>query len=279
MSALNNKDLVLRFYEEVINNRKLYLLDQFAAADFKDHNPEPGQEPGLDGVKKMFAGWVEAIPDFRLEPELVVAEGDLVCARVRMTGTHRGPFNGIPATGRTLDTAGFDWIRIKDGKVAERWGVFDTVGMLSQLGAVPGPTSSDLKATSAKYFDKLDSSKGDAAVLRKEFLHPQVRIEFGGQPMPCTVDNFGALLQGFWAAFPDIKHELRSQIGEGGSVMNHFNITGTHKGEFAGVAATNKTVKTEGMALHRYADGKIVEIKVELDMIQILQQIGAMPTE
>jgi predicted ester cyclase len=69
----------------------------------------------------------------------VIAEGDLVAARVTYTGTHQGEFVGIPATGRQTTISGVDFFRMQDGRQAEHWGGPDMFSFLVQAGVMPGP--------------------------------------------------------------------------------------------------------------------------------------------
>jgi len=74
-------------------------------------------------------------------PEDVIVSGDKAVARVRVTGTHKGPFVGISATGRRVEVQLIDIIRFgDDGRAQEHWGVVDQLAMMQQLGAIPaGP--------------------------------------------------------------------------------------------------------------------------------------------
>ena len=81
-----------------------------------------------------------AFPDLRMEAEDVIASGDKVVARVRATATHQGEFMGRPSTGKRLDVQVIDIRRFgEDGLVQEHWGLFDALGMMQQLGAIPAP--------------------------------------------------------------------------------------------------------------------------------------------
>ena len=62
-----------------------------------------------------------------------------MASRWTITGTHRGTFQGVPATGRQVTMAGIDFIRVVDGKIAEHWAQFDLVGVLQQIGAMSAP--------------------------------------------------------------------------------------------------------------------------------------------
>lgn len=134
------KALMRRFYDE-INKGNLDALDELLADDIVEHERFPGLEPTKQGVKQVFATLRAAFPDLRMEPHEVIAEGDLVCARITSTGTHRGEFMGIPASGRQIEIDTIDIVRVRDGQAAEHWGVTDSMTMMQQLGALPEPPS------------------------------------------------------------------------------------------------------------------------------------------
>jgi steroid delta-isomerase-like uncharacterized protein len=133
------KGVARRFYEvlnQAMRTGDLSPLDEVIAGDAIDHNPEPGMKQGLAGIKEAFGAGRAAFPDLVITVEDMFAEGDKVACRVRTRGTHRGEFRGIPATGKPVTQTGIDILRIADGKLAERWGQFDDLGLLQQLGAV-----------------------------------------------------------------------------------------------------------------------------------------------
>ena len=108
------------------------------ADDFVEHEETPGLEPTKEGVKQFFHMYRAAFPDLRMEPQDVLASGDKVVARARATGTNQGEFMGMPATGKSVDVQLIDIIRFgDDGLAREHWGVFDALGMMQQLGAIP----------------------------------------------------------------------------------------------------------------------------------------------
>ena len=108
------------------------------ADDFVEHEETPGLEPTKEGVKQFFHMYRAAFPDLRMEPQDVLASGDKVVARTRATGTNQGEFMGMPATGKSVDVQLIDIIRFgDDGLAREHWGVFDALGMMQQLGAIP----------------------------------------------------------------------------------------------------------------------------------------------
>lgn len=131
------KAIMQRFYKEVINGRNLDLIDEVMSADFIEHEEVPGLAPGPEGAKQFFAMVQTGFPDFQMNVEDILAEGDKVVVRSRLTGTHKGEFMGVPASDKSIDVSVIDIVRVADGKVAEHWGVTDTAAMMEQLGALP----------------------------------------------------------------------------------------------------------------------------------------------
>jgi steroid delta-isomerase-like uncharacterized protein len=127
-----------RAINEGWNSGNLAAIDELFAPDFVEH--QAGIAPGRDGVKGSIRALRTAFPDLRLEVEDAVADGDRVWFRLHGTGTHDGPFMGVPATGRRIDVTVIDIARIADGRLIEHWGVADRFTVAQQIGLVPrGP--------------------------------------------------------------------------------------------------------------------------------------------
>ncbi len=113
-------------------------MDMFAG-DFVEHQVLGEFPPTKDGVRQFFEAFFAAFPDLRNDLQDVIASGDKVVARVRVTGTNQGEFMGMPATGKSIDLEAIDIARFgDDGKAVEHWGAMDVMEMMQQLGAVPG---------------------------------------------------------------------------------------------------------------------------------------------
>lgn len=138
MSAEANTAILRRFFEEVVNKKNLAPVDQFFSPDFVDHIPIP-HAPGSEGLKQFGAAIFNAFPDFNLTVEDTIAEGDKVVARVTNRGTQKGEFLGIAPSGKQAVWGAIWIVRIVGGRVVERWVEFDLLGLMRQLGAVPGP--------------------------------------------------------------------------------------------------------------------------------------------
>jgi len=140
MSIEESKALVRRYYQDVLNGRRLDVLEQLAVVDYAEHDPLPGQQDGRAGLAQRVRLLVEAFAPY-FEIEDVVAESDRIVVRWTHTGTHVGEFLGMPATGRSFSIAGIDIYRTRDGKLAEHWHIVDQLSLLQQLGVIPAPAA------------------------------------------------------------------------------------------------------------------------------------------
>ena len=137
---MDHASTMRRLYE-LIGTGDIDGFGEHLAEDFVEHEETPGLEPSKEGVKQFFRTYRAAFPDLVMEPQDVLVSGDTVVARVRATGTHRGAFMGMPATGRSIDVQLIDIVRFgEDGLAREHWGVFDALAMMQQLGAIPAAT-------------------------------------------------------------------------------------------------------------------------------------------
>ena len=139
MSTEDNKATVQHLYEQLFNQGNLSVADEVIAPDFINHNASPGSNRGPESMRQLITMLSTAFPDMHYTIEELVAEGDTVVARVTVSGTHRGPFQGMPPTGRSFRQAQMHFIRFRDGKAVEHRAVRDDLGMMRQLGVIPAP--------------------------------------------------------------------------------------------------------------------------------------------
>jgi steroid delta-isomerase-like uncharacterized protein len=138
MSAESNKALARRLLDEAFNAGNIGVVDELVTADFVNHDsaaPEPTVGP--DAAKASIKGYRAAFPDLRIAIEDQIADDDRVVTRWSAKGTHEGELMGMPATGKQATVIGITIDRIVDGRIAETWTNWDTLGMLQQLGVVP----------------------------------------------------------------------------------------------------------------------------------------------
>ena len=125
--------------EEVFTKGNMKAADEYMSVNLVEHNPFPGQGPGVEGFKQGVSAFRQAFPDLRLELGDVFAAGEKVVARTTMKGTHRGAFMNMPPSGKQISVEGIDIVRMSGGKAVEHWGIFDSLTMMQQLGAIPTP--------------------------------------------------------------------------------------------------------------------------------------------
>jgi steroid delta-isomerase-like uncharacterized protein len=133
--------VVTDFIEEVLNRGRIDASGDYFWEDVVEQVPFPGQGPGLEGLKQVLHGLRAAFPDMHWDVEEQLSDGDRVLTRFEWTGTHRGPFLGVPATGRPVRVWGMVIDRVLDGKIKDTRILMDTLGLLIQLGAVPPPSA------------------------------------------------------------------------------------------------------------------------------------------
>ena len=132
-----NKRTVRRIIEEIFLRRDIAAADELLTEDFTPHTW--GQmPPGRDGVKEAITRVSEGISDARMQIEDVIAEGDRVAVRLTSSARHSGEFMGMPASGKRYEIGEIHIFRLRDGRVAEHWHQADFLGMMRQLGVLPG---------------------------------------------------------------------------------------------------------------------------------------------
>jgi len=139
MSEQENIAVLGRFIEEVINQGNLAAADEIVEESFVELDPLPGQRQGREGLKEIIAMMRAAFPDIHWVADETIASGEKVVTRFTWTGTHRGPFLGIPATGKHVTVKGVVIDRLPGGKMADSRILMDSLGMMQQLGVVPSP--------------------------------------------------------------------------------------------------------------------------------------------
>jgi predicted SnoaL-like aldol condensation-catalyzing enzyme len=137
MSA-ENEAVVRRFFEEFCNQRHSEIAEEIVTSDFLSHGPQAPPADGPDGLRARVGLYQESVDGHWNVDELFSA-GDRVVARWRGSGTHVGELMGIPPTEKPIEVEAISIFRIAGGKIAEEWTVWDALGLLQQVGAVPVP--------------------------------------------------------------------------------------------------------------------------------------------
>jgi predicted SnoaL-like aldol condensation-catalyzing enzyme len=142
MSVEENKVIDRRYIDEVLNKGNVAVIDEIMAPNYVGH--VPGMPPSdRDGDKQLIGMFHAAFSDIHFAIEHQIAEGDKVVHHGTMHGRHTGEFMGIPPTGKEVTMSGININHFVDGKVVESWGMLDMLGLMQQLGVVPGGESTN----------------------------------------------------------------------------------------------------------------------------------------
>jgi steroid delta-isomerase-like uncharacterized protein len=131
-----NKALVRRLTEEVMNRGNFAVVEELVAPDYTGHSPT-AETRGSDGYRQFYQGLRGAFPDIQCTIEDLVGDGDKVVSRWRAHGTHKGEYAGLPPTGKTGVVTGTSLFRINNGRVVECWTNADDLSLLQLVGAIP----------------------------------------------------------------------------------------------------------------------------------------------
>jgi steroid delta-isomerase-like uncharacterized protein len=138
VDAERNAVNLQRLYDEVMNGHNVDAADELITVDRPDHDPTfpPEFTTGRAGFKRLMTMLIGAFPDLHFASGLTVADGDMVGTYNTVSGTHRGEFMGLPATGKSFEVSNADFCRFTDdGMICEHWGIIDAASLMRQLGA------------------------------------------------------------------------------------------------------------------------------------------------
>lgn len=267
-----NKALVRRVFEEGWNKHNLALLDELYA-DCVWYRPETGELKG-EALKQFVASLLAAFPDIRLRIEDQVAEGDKVVTRYSGTGTHMWEFMGLARTSKQATASGVNISRIVEGKIVEAREEWDALGLLQQLGALPQATEAN-KALMRRWIKEGHNNRNLS--VADELYDPAFVWHLAPVGEIRGTEALKQLIKSLHTAFPDWHITVEELVAESDKVTTHWRATGTHQGEFMGVAPTGKQVTTSGILIGRIAGGKFVEAWEVWDAHGFFEQLGAIP--
>ena len=298
MSAEENKALLRRFID-IWSTGNVATADEFISADLIDHSLPPGLPSGLAGFKLLVAGFRTAFPDLHVTIDDIVAQGGKAAGRVTFRGTHRGAFQGIPATGKTITMGAIGILRFEGGETVEHWAVLDLLGLLQQLGVAPAQTDApyDSRWPAARHGTRHEADNSANTALVRRFFEEVCnarRLEVAGElfaadhhyydpSIPGVADGPAGITQEmgpvvpYQAAFSDARWYVEDMIAEGDMVVTRWVGRGTQDGDLPGIPAAGRSVEVPGIWMQRIANGKIVESWQVWDTLRMLQQLDVIP--
>jgi len=281
--AIRNKWIAMRYFQEIMTEGNLATIYELMAPDFVftlPTHPEPYHGP--DGFKELVTMLHSCFPDFFIHATDMVASGDMVVTRWRGGGTHLGAAihtvaGDIPANGRHFEIDGMSWHRIQNGLILEVTGHEDTIGMFQQLGIAPSPrtttTPEQNLAVAHRYFDEL-LNLGRFSVMN-EIVTEDFQFTLPTQAALSGQEALRGYVSYLRSAFPDLEFEVVREIAEGNKAAIRWRITGTHKGEFNGVAPSGSRVDEYGIDMFEFWNGKIRAISVVANQLGLTNQMMA----
>jgi steroid delta-isomerase-like uncharacterized protein len=290
MSTKINKFVALRVIEELEGNNNLALIGDLFSPDYRFHLP--GSAP-LDqkGHERILSRLHNAFKEIQTTVLFQISEGDRVANHFILTGTHKGEFEGVAATGRSITVTGTNVMHFENGKVSEMWSYLDGVGTLQQLGVLPTniskepaessvtPTPSEvswMKSAEVVYRFIENFNNKETQLIGRDFSN-NYKLDFPGGPTGFGPEGIRQAASDFITAFPDLWFKIDDLFSEEERVAWRWTMTGTHKGYLGVLPATGKMVTLSGISLFLIREGKIVEDTVRADMVGLLEQIGAIP--
>jgi steroid delta-isomerase-like uncharacterized protein len=133
-----NRLTVQRYFDEILTQGRLNVIDELMRPDFVFRiSTIPGGVNGIPAYKAFVAGLRTAFPDGVFSVDREIAEETSAAARWNFKGTHKGPFLGVPPTGKVMTDQGIDIFHFGSGKITDIWVNEDAFGLLKQLGVIP----------------------------------------------------------------------------------------------------------------------------------------------
>jgi predicted ester cyclase len=133
-----NAQVLQRYYQEVVNQGRLDVIDEIIAPGYVSHHNDPAHlPPGPAGVKAFVSMTRAGFPDLHLTVDHLFTDGDQVASMWTMEGTHTGDWFGTPPTGKRARWSGVVITRFENGMIAEDWYNYDQISLLQQLGIIP----------------------------------------------------------------------------------------------------------------------------------------------
>jgi steroid delta-isomerase-like uncharacterized protein len=288
-STEQNKQFLRNYVQYVIDGQNPSLASYYFVDNFHNHDPAPGEQPGLAGVTAFLESIFAAFSGFQTTIEQQVAEGDLVAGRWTQSFKNTGGYLNFPATGKDIHIGGITITRVRNGKIVEEWEARDAHSLLVQMGVfaplgrleggAPGPGSDDDEQrrkdlARSYYYDIWDV--GDVHAVDRLFAPGFVNhLPLPGQDP--GVEGVKQFVRRFHAAFPDGSVSVDLQFCEQDRVVTRYSFRGTHRDTFLGIPATGRPVQLTGIGIMRIDGDRVTEAWDYWDTASLIFQLTPPP--
>ena len=276
-----NKVFMQNYVHNVIDAMTASNARYYMATNFYNHDPAPGEQPGVEGAVAFIASIFAAFSQFHTTIEEQLAQDDIVVGRWAQTFVNTGSYLGFPASGKQIHIGGITITRVRDNRIFEEWEARDALSLLNQMGIpspfgaleddTPSPTD-DPKELARRFFYEVWDS-GDVSVADSIFSSDFVNHSTVDGQRP-GVDGVKQLVRAFHVGFPDCSVSIDLQTSEGDQVATRYTFRGTHNGTFRGLTPTGKTVEVSGISIHSFAGGRITGHWGFFDEASLLFELG-----
>ena len=277
----DKKRFMRAYVANVIDAENAARGDEYFAENFYNHDPAPGEQPGLTGVKAFIGSIFAAFSGFRTNVSEQMGEGDFVVGRWTQTFKQTGSYLGFPVSGVQVLIGGITITRVRGNRIVEEWEARDAASLLQQMGVAPklmleggdGMSSDATDVVNRFFYDVWNAGNIDLVddLLPPDFVN-HIRLD-GQRP---GREGVKQLLQRWRRAFPDASISVDLMVNEGDRVATRYTARGTHRDAFLGIAATGKPIEFSGIHIFRVANGRLVEGWGYLDLATLLMQLGAL---
>ena len=288
------RELLRAQIEDVWGQGRLDLVDRHYAADCVDHMPIAGQGTGLEAMKDVVRAFRAAMPDLAMRLTGTLAAGDIGVDFWTLTGTHSGPLFGIAPTGRRVEIAGIDMVRVAENRIAELWhveemlqfwhalGLVDAAfGQAQQAGFMPIATAGEHDpGEHARVAIRSDHSDRDCrnlwiarrhieemwargqGALGHELYAPGVVDHNPAPGQRPGIDGIIDVIRWLTEAVPDLTMNVHQYVVDGAFVADRWTMRGHHTGApLMGIAALGRAFEINGMDVVRIGDdGRITDV-------------------
>lgn len=295
-SVETNKAAIRRLYDET-NKGNYDFLDELLAPDFTSYGGAGFRDlHGPAEFKELTMTFLTSFPDLWFQVDELIGEGDDILVSGTLSGTHKGDFYGMAATGNKVAWTGCAIFRFRGPQVIARWQEFDALGLMAQIQP-PAPGATPPPAAPAPVRHAPSDGHGTSVAESKATFHRVIEELWNQQDLDVADELFAAdhespsapglppgpagtkMIAGmFLAAFPDVHVDIEIEIADGDMVGGRLRQRGTHTGPMVSPTGTippsGKAVDFTEVAMLRIVDGKVATSWYWTDMIGLLTQIG-----
>jgi len=295
MGFKENLELVHQMYD-ALNSQDLDAHHSFWTEDMIWHGPPGfGDIHGIEGFKhEVLSPFYSTFPDYHVVNEIEVADDNWVAATGILTGTPQDEWMGVPASGKPIVMRFSDFWRVENGKLAENWVMVDNIGVMGQLAdseADPWSPPAEMiymtphQPTSAQRSIDLVQRMVDALNshdVDDQDAHWTEDMIWHGPPGFGDIHGREAfkseVIETFFRAFPDFHGEFEIEFADDSWVAGTGVVTGTHQGEWFGIAPTGKPVEMRYSDFWRIEGDRLAENWVMIDHVGVFRQLGVDPS-